>query len=396
VTPRRAILLTARREVRERVRSRAFRVGLAIQVALVVGISLVAALTGGDGPKTVTIGVSGPQAAAVAAAAQDRSATFELDLERKPYPSPAAARAAVRDDDVDLALAGTRLLVPADPDDQAVALVRSAAATLGTTERLRAQGLSADEIRDALNPPQLATVEVKSGDEGGQGLAFVGVLLLYIALLTFGNVVAIGVIEEKSSRVIELILSTVRARELLAGKVLGIGLVGLVQLLVVGGSGLAVAVATGELELPSSTAWTAVLVALYFVLGYLLYACAYAMAGALVSRQEDAQSTTTPMTVVLIGGYLLSLSVLDDPDSTLATITSFVPPLAPMIVPARAAQDALPAWELAVSVLLMLASSALLIRLAGRVYERAVLRMGAPLKLSQALRLARARETAPR
>ncbi len=214
-------------------------------------------------------------------------------------------------------------------------------------------------------------------------------LLLYIAIITFGNVVAVGVIEEKSSRVIELILSTIRARELLAGKVLGIGLVGLIQLVAVGGAGLAFALATGELDLPSSTAWTAVLVAVYFVLGYLLYACAYAMAGALVSRQEDAQSTTAPMTIVLVGSYLLSLSVLDDPDSTLATIGSFIPPLAPMIVPARAAQDALPAWELAVSILLMLACSALLIRLAGRVYERAVLRLGAPLKLSQALTLAR-------
>ncbi len=389
MTSRRAISLTARRELRERVRSRAFRVGLLIQLALVLGIALVSTLTGDDGPKTVTLGVTGPEARAVGVAAQDRSAAFELDLELQRLPSPAAARTAVRDDDVDLALVGGRLLVPAEPDDQAVALVRSAAATLGTTEQLQAQGLSPAEIRRALNPPQLATVEETDGDEGGQGLAFVGVLLLYIAIITFGNVVAVGVIEEKSSRVIELILSTIRARELLAGKVLGIGLVGLIQLVAVGGAGLVFALATGELELPSSTAWTAVLVAVYFVLGYLLYACAYAMAGALVSRQEDAQSTTAPMTVVLVGGYLLSLSVLDDPDSTLATVASFVPPLAPMIVPARAAQDALPAWELAVSIVLMLAFSALLIRLAGRVYERAVLRLGAPLKLSQALALAR-------
>jgi ABC-2 type transport system permease protein len=389
VTPRRAIALTARREFRERMRSRAFRVGLAIPLALVIGISLISAFTGDDGRKTVELGVSGPRAAAIGQAARARADAFALELRLERLPSATAARAAVRDDDVDLAMAGDRLLVPAQPDDQAVALVRSAAASLRTTEQLRRQGLSAAEIRRALNPPQLATVEIESGDEGGQGLAFVGVLLLYIAIITFGNVVAAGVIEEKSSRVIELILSTIRARELLAGKVLGIGLVGLIQLFVVGGAGLAVALGTGELELPSSTAQTAVLVAIYFVLGYLLYACAYAMAGALVSRQEDAQSTTAPMTVVLIGGYLLSLSVLDDPDSTLATISSFIPPLAPMIVPARAAQDALPAWELAVSIALMLAGSALLIRLAGRVYERAVLRLGAPLKLSQALRLAR-------
>jgi ABC-2 type transport system permease protein len=214
------------------------------------------------------------------------------------------------------------------------------------------------------------------------------VLLLYIAILTFGYAVSSGVIEEKSSRVIELLLSTIRARELLAGKVLGIGVVGLIQLVVVAGAGLAVALASGELELPSSTLSTTLLVALYFVLGYLLYACLFAVAGAIVSRQEDAQSTTSPMLVVLIGGYLASFSVIDDPHSALATICTLLPPVAPMVVPARAAQDALPVWELALSVALTVAAIALLIRLAGRIYERAVLRVGAPLKLTQAFRLA--------
>ncbi len=154
MTLRRAISLTARRELRERLRSRAFRVGLLIQLLLVLGIAVVSALTSDDGPKTVTLGVTGPEARAIGASAQDRSAAFALDLELKQLPSPAAARMAVRDGDVDLAVIRGRLFVPADPDDQAVALVRSAADTLGTTERLRAQGLSAAEIQRALNPPR--------------------------------------------------------------------------------------------------------------------------------------------------------------------------------------------------------------------------------------------------
>jgi ABC-2 type transport system permease protein len=389
MTARQATYLTARREFRERVRSRAFRVGLLIQLVLVLGIALISALTGDDGAKTLKLGVSGQEAAAVGKTARAGQQAFSLKLELRRLPSPSAARAAVREDDVDLAVAGGRLYSSGDTDDQALALVRSAASQVRTTAQLRRRGLSTASIRRALTPPQLTTVEVTSKDDGGQGLAFVGVLLLYIAIITFGNVVASGVIEEKSSRVIELILSTIHARELLAGKVLGIGLVGLIQLLAVAGAGLALSFALGEVELPSSTALTAMLVAVYFILGYLLYACGYAMAGALVSRQEDAQSTTAPMTVVLIGGYVLSLSVIDEPNSTLAVICSFVPPVAPMIVPARAAQNALPLWELAASLALMVIGALLLIALAGRVYERAVLRLGAPIKLSQALKLAR-------
>jgi ABC-2 type transport system permease protein len=389
MTARRAVSLTGRREFRERMRSRAFRVSIAIQLVLVIGISLVAILTSDDGPSKVALGVSGPEATTIGIAARGHADAFDMSVTLKRYPDAGAARAAVADDKVDLALAGNRLLTSNSPDDQQVALVRSAAAGVRTTQELRDYGLSPTEVKRALAPPPLTEVEVDAGNSGGQGLAFVGVLLLYIAILTFGYAVTAGVIEEKSSRVIELLLSTIRARELLAGKVLGIGLVGLIQIVVVGGAGLAVAIGSGRLDLPSSTLTTALLVALYFVLGYLFYACAFAVAGALVSRQEDAQSTTSPMMVLLVGGYLASFSVIDNPHSGLATLFTFLPPVAPMTVPARAAQDALPLWELVVSVALMVVSTLLLIRLAGRVYERAVMRMGAPLKLTQALKLAR-------
>jgi len=158
---------------------------------------------------------------------------------------------------------------------------------------------------------------------------------------------------------------------------------------IIGAGGLIAAAAVGDAELPASTAATIALVVLYFVLGYAFYACAFAAAGAIVSRQEDIQSTTSPMLVALVGGYLASFAVMEDPDSTAATVLSLVPPLAPFVVPARAARDALGAGELALSVALMLAGTALLLAVAARIYERAVLRFGAPLKLTEALRLAR-------
>lgn len=387
---RRAILLVARREVRERLRSRAFRVGSAVQLLVIAAIAFVVIATGGDdGPEEVRVATVGAEARAVGEAARGQQRGFDLRIELRELPTVARARAAVRDEDVDVAVAGGRLLTGADSSDDAVALLQGAARMERTAARLRDAGLSRAQIARALAPPPLAVADVSGEDADGAGLAFVGSLLLYLSIMGFGYAVASGVIEEKSSRVIELLLSTIKPAQLLAGKVLGIGLVGLVQLLATVAVGLAVVVGSGTVDLPSSTASTAALVAVYFVLGYALYSCAFAVAGAIVSSQEDTQSTTTPMMVLLVGGYLASFPVIDQPDSTLAQILTFLPPVAPMIVPVRAAQDALPAWELALSLALMLAATILLILLAARIYERTILRTGAPLRLTQALRLAR-------
>jgi ABC-2 type transport system permease protein len=132
-------------------------------------------------------------------------------------------------------------------------------------------------------------------------------------------------------------------------------------------------------------------VILYFILGYALYACAFAVAGAIVSRQEDVGSVTTPLTIVLVAGYLASFSVSDDPSGTVAVVCTYLPPVAPLVVPARAAVGELPVGELIVSVALMLAAIVALIWLAGRVYERAILRSGASMKLVEGLKLARSR-----
>jgi ABC-2 type transport system permease protein len=377
--------------VRERVRSRVFRVATVVQLTIVAAVVIITVATGDDGPTKVKVGVVGPQARVVGQAAQSAQRPYDLDVELRRYASRSAAEGAVRDDDVDVALAGRRLLTGADPDASLVALLQSTSRQLRSGATLREAGLSREESRAVLNPPALEVTDVSDGGDSGTGLAIAGVLLLYLGLLSVGYQVSSGVVEEKSSRVIELLLSAIRARQLLAGKVIGIGLVGLLQLMLVVIVGLGIALASGEVDLPPTTATTALLVALYFVLGYALYACAFAVAGALVSRQEDTQSTTTPMLVILVAGYLASFQAVDKPEATLAKVLTYVPPVAPMIVPTRAAQGAVSPPEVLISVALMLVSIAVLIRVAARVYERAVLRMGSPMKLTQALRLARSR-----
>ena len=385
---RHAVFLTARREVRELLRSRAFRISTAIQLAIVIAIVVISGLTNGDSSDKFDVGYVGAQAQRVVDAAEKRQASVDAEVTPHRYDDAAAARAAVSDDDVDAAVVAAGLIARSNPSDTLLALLQGASASVRGTELLERQGVSSSQIEAALAPQPLAVSEVGE-PASGSGIALVGSLLLYIAILSFGIVVATAVVVEKSSRVVEVVLSAIRPIQLLTGKVLGVGLLGLGQVVLVSGAGLGIALAMGSIDLPSSTAETAILVGLYFVLGYLLYACAFAVAGSIVSRQEDLQSSSAPLSILLVGGYLAGLATIDSPDGGLATVCTFLPPIAPMVVPGRAAQGELPGWELALSIALMLAAIVLLVFCAARIYERVVLRMGAPLKIRDALSLVR-------
>ena len=227
------------------------------------------------------------------------------------------------------------------------------------------------------------------------GLAFFAILILYGQLLTYGFWVATGVVEEKSSRVIEILLATIRPKDLLAGKVLGLGLLGLGQLLIVSLLGLVVAAATGALDVDADLIVAIALSLGWFVLGYAFYASAYAVAGALVPRQEEIQSSTTPLTMLILISLFVGFAVNDDPDGTLAHVTAFLPPVAPVTMPSRIILGAAPAWEIAASAALMLIATLTLIPFAGRIYAAVVLRTGSAVKLREAIRL-RARELGSR
>ena len=197
-------------------------------------------------------------------------------------------------------------------------------------------------------------------------------------------------VEEKSSRVIEVLLATVQPRAILAGKILGIGALGLLQLALTAVIGLAAASASGAIELDVGDAGTLAVVLVWFLFGYLLWSSLYAMGGVMVSRQEDLQSSTTVLTILLVIGYLLAFPAIDDPDGTLAVAASLFPLFAPIIMPLRVALDAASAVEIVASLALLVASIALLVPLGARLYERSVLRMGKPMKVREAWRAARA------
>ena len=189
------------------------------------------------------------------------------------------------------------------------------------------------------NPPPLRSVALEGEDEGGEGIAFVASLVLYLQLIMYGIAVASGVVEEKSSRVVEVLLATVQPRAILAGKILGIGALGLLQLTLTAVVGLAAASASGAIELDAGDIGTLAVVLVWFLFGYLLWSSLYAMGGVMVSRQEDLQSSTTVLTVLLVVGYLLAFPAIDDPDRGLAVARRSFPLFSPIVMPLRVALE---------------------------------------------------------
>jgi ABC-2 type transport system permease protein len=173
------------------------------------------------------------------------------------------------------------------------------------------------------------------------------------------------------------------------GKVLGIGVLGLLQLAFFVGAALLAASYTDRLTLPATTAGTVAMIVLWFILGYTLYSTALGFLGALASRMEEASNASTPVTMIAMVSYFVGIfSVIDDPSGPVAVIATFLPPSAPFIVPLRAAFDAITPLELIGSVVVTLAGIWLLFTVGARVYAGAVLQTQARMKLRDAWRTA--------
>ena len=266
-----------------------------------------------------------------------------------------------------------------EPDQTLLGILETAHREVAQGQALERAGLSDAEVQRALNPPALkvTTVEPVDPEADRKGtFAFVAVLALYAQLLTFGYLLASGVVEEKASRVVEVLLATIRPKDLLAGKIVGLGVLGFGQMLVIAGAGLVAAAATGALDVDCDILLAAALAVGWFVLGYAFYAGLFACAGALVPRQEELQSSMTPLTMLILVSFFLAFAVLDNPDGTLAHVTSFIPFCAPMTMPPRIALGEASALEIVSAFAITAASAALLIPLAGRIYSGAVLRTG--------------------
>jgi ABC-2 type transport system permease protein len=392
----RAVWLVARREIDTRLRTRTFVIGTVVSVLVLCGFVLVRS-TVFDGDDRSVIGLNG-QAIAVAGQLADEARQVGRAVRTVEVTDLSAGRTQVADGSLDALVSGApaalTVLVNTSLDDE----LRGVLNGLVRQQVLRGQlaaledptGLDVDGILRSVSEAHV-TVRVLSPDDAMDpnrlSLALVVVALLYLALLFYGSLVAQGVVEERSSRVVEFLLAAVRPRALLAGKVLGLGLVGLVQLAVVGVVGLVVGWAVAVL--PSfGTAVVALVWGLaWYALGFLLYATVFAAVGALVSRQDDVPSVLMPVNAVLVVAFVLGFAVLSrDPTGATTTVLSLVPFLSPILMPGRLALAAAPVWQVALALALTAATIVLLGRLGGTVYQNSLLRKDSRLTLRQALR----------
>jgi ABC-2 type transport system permease protein len=383
------IRLVARRELVERIRGdRSFLISTLVTLALLCGFIVIPKLLGAGETPTYDIGLVGAESRRLAPVLAAQAPLQQVKVRLREPADLAAAEAALRREQLDAAIVdGRQIVTKGDPDTELEVLLQSASRVARAQAELAGTDLSPAEVRTVLAPAPLPVRALEPSspeNRARRAISFTAVFLLYGQIIGYGVAVASGVVEEKATRVVEVLLATVRPVQLLAGKIIGIGLVGLVQLFVVGATGLAVALALDRIVLPPGAAGTIGLILVWFVLGYTFYSCLFAVAGAIVSRQEELQNTITPLNLVLVASFFLAFSALQNPDGTLAQVSSFLPPVAPLVMPPRVAGGSVPAWEAALSVLVTLGSIVVLVPLAGRLYSGAVLRTGARVKLGTA------------
>jgi ABC-2 type transport system permease protein len=389
----RTIRLVAMREIAERGKTKGYWGSLILTVGLIVAAVIVPAIIFDD-EDTLAIGIVEPAPIGLRTVLVATGDAFETTVETTTYPDVQAARDAVTGEEVAGAIyiptngGQPELIVRDSPDQRVQAIVAASVASARLSELATEHGISPTDLAAIATPPTITSLEeAREEEESGFLIANIGVILLFISIFSFGYWVLSGVVEEKQSRVVEVVLSTVRPRELLIGKVLGIGILGLIQLVVMVGVGVVAARLTGAFELPETTGPMVATTFIWYILGYAIYATAFGVLGALASRMEDASNVTAPVSVVATAGYLIGLFVvIQDPDGLVATLATFFPPFAPMVVPFRVAVGGIGPIEFVASIVVAVLALWAMFVIGGRVYRGAVLRVGGQVKLRDAWR----------
>ncbi len=415
----------AQREYLVRVRSRAFVITTTLLAVAVLAVAMAptifTAIGVNDAPPRIALDVQAtdlPSDPAVAI----RTALVLAGGEGGEAPSvstagdPAEAAEAVRDGSLDGLLTISRgadgelafeYLSNDSPTSLTRLLVVQAAGALSISDRLSRSGIAPAQAAQLFSPPSFTAtsadpVAVEDASYGPALLvAYVVVILTFMAIITYGNWVAQSVAEEKSNRVMELLITAATPRQLLTGKVLGTGAAGLTQYLVMVGTVLLGFLANGPVSeffglgpgapfaLPSVEPWMLPVLAAFFLLGFVLYSTLYAASGSMVSRIEDVQQAAGPLMFLSIGGYLVSFSALNAPDAGWVAVLSLIPFFSPYLMPTRMLLTSVPASEILIALALMIVTLVAAIWVASRIYSAGVLMYGQRAGLRTVLRATR-------
>lgn len=386
--------LVAARDFSVRFRDKGFLISTAITITVLTVFILLRAF-GGESSPSFELGLTGNDAETMRATVNELDEEAErrgIDLTTGLWDDEAAAEEAVRSGSLDAVLAedGT-LLGESSVPSQLTQLVLEAVARVRIAGALGEAGVPTGEVDALLDRPAIEVrtlVPVDPARDANAGIAFIAVLLAYGQLFGYGVWVATGVIEEKVSRVVEILLSAIRPRQLLAGKIAGIGLLGVVQLASIAAYAIVLSVATGALELPGVAVAIAFVVLAWFTMGFAFFAGLFAVSASLVARTEELQNAMVPINLIIFVSFFISIGALESPDSTLSVAASVLPFSSALAMPVRIALGSATTAQIVLSIVLLVGGTAALVPLSARLYAGAVLKTGSRVKLRDAWRSA--------
>lgn len=376
--------LVFQRGLLEQLRSKTFRLVAGLLLVLSAAAVTLPQLIASQ-PTTYTLATVGKAPAPVVAALDRAADTGQFDVRYVSRDSATELQRAVRIGDATAALADGTLYVAAKDAGTFPAVVAQTVVALETAHRLADLGLSRRQIVElqSIRPPRQVTVAAVEDE----GRTYVGVavgIVLYLALLFGGNIIATTVATEKSSRISEVLLPVLRPSQILAGTVLAVGTVTF-TLLVVLTAPVAVAVQVADRSpLPPVATGDIALGVVWFVLGFALFAFLYAATGALVDKVTDVGAATAPLAAVLVFGYMLALfTVMGDPGGPWSALISMFPLTAPLAMPFRWATGEVPVYQLVLAMGLTGATAVAAAWLASMIYRRALVITGHRVRLRE-------------
>jgi ABC-2 type transport system permease protein len=418
----RNVLIIIHREFLERVRTKSFVLGTVLfPVFMVALVFLPAVVRTGGGERTLVLVDAGPAgigeqvAAALEAPREDRDA-IRYTVQRTVEPaegSREALNARVERNEIDgyvvigpdvlessevsyRARDVTRIQVVQDLEQAVTAAVRQ--------ERLRDRGLTAAQVAELVRGVRVQASRISGRDGEERGNLMATLMTSYVLMFLFIQIIALygqnamrSVLEEKNNRIVEVIVSSVKPTHLMAGKILGLASVALLQ---IGIWGTFVALLASQSAFLSTrfgvgpgafaalqlqpVVWAVLLV--FFGLGFVLYAAMYAAAGASVTSEQEAQQLAFPLMLPLFVPIAFIMPVLTDPLGTTARTLSMIPFSAPVVMPMRAVATDVPAWEIAASIALLVLGVALVVWIAGKIYRVGILSTGKKPTLRELVR----------
>ena len=427
------IRLIASREIRTRTATRSYRMSLIAQVVIVALVCLapilIAKFTGGDdGPSTSDVVVVDTAAAnsvsLLDTTLQSVTADSDTRFQLTEVGSEDEARTQVENEDADFAiivtedengLAFTILSESGDAQDSTAQMLVASANAVAIQHQIDQSGMSAEEVQQVFSAPSLtvtpADPDSASDDDSANDIvnyviAYASTIIIFIFVMIYGQWIAQGVVEEKASRIMEIMLNAATPRDLLAGKVIGIMATAIMQIaplaLTVGIMGSFQEQIGSLFGVPKedlfnidfgAIAWSSMgWFVLYFMLGFLLFGALYAGVGSLVSRQEEVSTAIAPMTTVMMIGYFAALLSMSNPDGIIARVAYLFPGTSVFVAMLRLVNGNPEPWEIAVSIIGLVIAIVLALMFAARLYRVGVLMYGQPPKFSQLFKLGQMQE----